>query len=222
MRRACCLWRWSAVLTALGILGAGLPSQLVAQQHTAQRQTSVVKDWEDDCPIWRRDNPQRDFPSPDGKYVAHVEIAEEGGYLILYILPNEARIRREFAHNRRLSLVPGQVCVTSFAWVPGRKHTLVFATADMYGVGGIRYWNGGHVVRVLRGHAPKHRYEDFALYSEWTGEKGAERYYRDEHDDALRDYYIERVRRDGTVYYEVCISPSPRVNRWYQGKVKVP
>jgi len=93
----------------------------------------------------------------------------------------------------------------------------------MYGVGGIRYWSGGHEVRVLRGHKPKYRYEEFALYSEWLGRKEANvRHYPYEHDPALLDYYIEKVAGDGTVYYEVCVSPSPRINRWHRGKVKIP
>lgn len=223
MRGEYCSWRWTALLIALGVFGAGLPVRLLAQQHTAQHRTEVVRSWEDNCPVWRRNNAQRDFPSPDGKYIARVECAEEGGYLVLYILPNDARIRQEFVRNRRLSLIPGQVDVTSFAWVPGRRHTLVFATADMYGVGGIRYWSGGYSVRVLRGHVPKYRYEDFALYSEWTGDnKRAKRYFWNEHDYALRDYYIEQVSRDGMVYYEICVSPAPRTSRWYKGKVKLP
>lgn len=214
------LWWRTALLTALSIV-VGMSSWLAAQPRATQRRTEVVKSWEDGCPVWRVTNPQRDFPSPDGKYIAHVECTEDEGYLVLYVLPNRAHIRQDFVRNRRLSLIPGQVDVTSFVWVPNRKHTLVFATGDMYGVGGIRYWSGGHEVRVLRGHKPKYRYEEFALYSEWLGRAGANvKHYPYEH--ALLDYYIEKVGRDGTVYYELCVSPSPRINRWYRGKVKIP
>lgn len=172
-----------------------------SQRHSPQKDSRVVIDTHEIEPALFGDDlsPKHDFVSPDGQYRVHLVRAKEGGYINLLILKSEDVLaHRKGKGATPKSVIPVQEDVTSFAWVPKRAHALVFATSDMYGWAGIRYWDGGTSLKVLAGRrgSPSWSYSAPLRMYELTGidKEGRYVYYELWNDDGSKLFYRGRLR----------------------------
>jgi hypothetical protein len=88
-----------------------------------------------------------DFPSPDGRYVAHGWYGQaEVAHLSI------RRVRRD-SRGKTVVVRPAIIAdledVTSFQWVPRQPHALVIATSGLYGKAMLVLWQGDKRLRSL-------------------------------------------------------------------------
>jgi hypothetical protein len=84
--------------------------------------------------------------SPDGKYVAK---SAEGEAAVDYLTVHKGL--RQFLKPTDLRASD----VSGFAWVPGKPHTLVWATIGLYGSAGLRLWTPEKGVHDLVRHVDR-------------------------------------------------------------------
>jgi hypothetical protein len=104
----------------------------------------------------RYDAPAGGYTSPDGEYrVVHRWGEGEVSLLYLYSVGGDGRTQITRPILQHVSDADG------FLWVPGRPHTLVFATCGLYGSASLSLWDGGRVHALKRVTRPEK--ECFAL-----------------------------------------------------------
>ncbi|MCW3096968.1 MAG: hypothetical protein JWL77_2586 [Chthonomonadaceae bacterium] len=85
------------------------------------------------------------YISPDGKYVAHIQEGE-GDTADLWICKAPLSGKSLSLKHALLSNV---IETDGLVWVPGRPHTLVFATGGIYGKASLSLWKGGTHLEML-------------------------------------------------------------------------
>ncbi|RYG63288.1 hypothetical protein EON80_21535, partial [bacterium] len=96
-------------------------------------------------------------PSPDGKYVAQVTVAD--AEITTITIYRKRAGRQRFV--KREAVSPAIEGAGGGIWVPRHPHTLAYATGSAYSWGSLGLWDGGKKVRILRrGKGPE---EGFSL-----------------------------------------------------------